>query len=81
MEYDDTNRGVLFRNEKKETEKHADYRGELNVDGTEFWLSAWVKESKNGKKFMSLSVKPKDEAPKRAPKKHDDDIDSDLPFN
>jgi hypothetical protein len=62
--YDDTNRGVLFKNEEKENERHADYRGSINVDGTEFWLNAWIKtSSKTGKKFMALSVKPKD-APK-----------------
>jgi hypothetical protein len=58
-EYDNTNRGVLFKNEEKESETHADYAGTINVDGTEFWLNAWIKEAKSGKKFMSLSVKPK----------------------
>lgn len=59
-DYDNTNRGVLFRNDKKENDRHADYRGNINVDGKEFWLDAWIKKSKDGKKtFMSLSVKPK----------------------
>jgi hypothetical protein len=60
--FDDTNRGVLFKNEKKENERHADYRGEINVAGKPFWLDAWIKtSSKTGKKFMSLSVKPKEQ--------------------
>jgi hypothetical protein len=43
-----------------------DYGGSINVDGAEFWLSAWIKTSKKtGQKFMSLSVKPKQ--PKAAP--------------
>jgi uncharacterized protein (DUF736 family) len=58
-DYDNTNRGVLFKNEKKESDRHADYRGNINVDGKEFWLDAWIKTSKAGKKFMSLSIKPK----------------------
>lgn len=58
-EYDNTNRGVLFKNEKKESDRHADYRGNINIDGKEFWLDAWIKKSKAGKNFMSLSVKPK----------------------
>ena len=59
-EYDNTNRGVLFKNQKKESDRHADYRGNINVDGKEFWLDAWIKKSKDGKTtFMSLSVKPK----------------------
>ena len=59
-DYDNTNSGALFKNERKETEKHADYRGSLNVDGTDYWVSSWIKTSKAGQKFMSLSVKRKD---------------------
>ena len=62
MEYDNTNRGVLFRNDKKESEKHPDFTGSIDVDGVDHYLSAWVKESKQGKKFFSLSVKAKDQA-------------------
>lgn len=59
-DYDNTNRGVLFKNEDKQSERHADYRGNINVNGQEFWLDAWIKKSRDGKKtFMSLSVKPK----------------------
>ena len=57
-DFDNTNRGALFRNNEKTEDKQPDYRGNINVDGTEFWLSAWLKTSKNGMKYMSLSVKP-----------------------
>ena len=57
--FDDTNHGVLFKNSQKEDPKHADYRGTINVDGNMFWLNAWLRTSKTGTKFLSLSVKPK----------------------
>lgn len=78
-EYDNTNRGVLFKNDRKESDSHPDYKGQINVDGTEFWLSAWIKESKEGKKFMSLSVSPK-ETKKPAPKKQAKQADDDIPW-
>lgn len=59
-EYDNANRGMLFRNERKESDSHPDHTGSINVGGVDYWLNAWVKTSKAGKKFFSLSVKPKD---------------------
>lgn len=59
MEYDNRNKGVLFKNEEKEQDNHADYRGSINIQGKEFWLNAWIRTSKKGNKFMSLSVKEK----------------------
>ena len=79
MEQKRDNSGVLFKNDKKEQEKHPDYKGSIMVDGTEYWLSAWIKEGKNGK-FMGLAVTPRDEQPpasKPTPKNLDD---SDIPF-
>lgn len=61
MEYDNTNRGVLFKNNDKETDNHPDYKGHGNLDGVDCWLSAWIKESKAGEKYMSLSMKPKEQ--------------------
>jgi hypothetical protein len=74
MAYDNTNSGALFKNDKKESEKHPDYRGSINVDGVDYWISAWLKTSQQGTKFMSLSVSPKEQAnyapaPAPAPRK------------
>jgi hypothetical protein len=57
-DFDDTNRGVLFRELNKESDKHPDYTGKLNVDGKDYYIAGWIRDSKKGTKFMSLSVKP-----------------------
>ena len=70
MEYLDVNRGALFRNDNKQQDNHPDYKGSIIVNGVDFWISAWLKTSeKTGKKFMSLSVKPKDAAKPVQPSK------------
>lgn len=79
MAYDNTNRGVLFKNDKKEADNHPDYKGKINVAGTEFWLSAWIKKSEDGGKYMSLSVTPKDAQQKQQKPKQKDE-DDDIPF-
>jgi len=83
MEYDTTNRGSLFKNDRKDDAKFPDYKGSINVDGTDYWLSAWIKVSKDGNKFMSLSVKNKNADASLQPKKkikQEQFDDSDLPF-
>lgn len=53
-------KGALFKNEKKESETHSDYKGNANIDGIEYWLSAWINTSaKDQKKYLSLSFTKK----------------------
>jgi uncharacterized protein (DUF736 family) len=82
MEYDNNNRGSLFKNDRKDDAKFPDYKGSINVDGIDYWLSAWIKISKDGNKFMSLSVKNKNAdaslQPKKKVKEEFDDLD--MPF-
>jgi len=53
--------GSLHKNDRKESPKHSDLKGSVvTPDGQEFWLDAWKKTSKEGKTWLSLSVKAKD---------------------
>ena len=58
------NTGALFNNAtNKKTDKHPDYTGNCKVNGKEMNISAWINESKAGKRYMSLKFdefKPKD---------------------
>jgi hypothetical protein len=75
--YDNSNRGALFKNTRKEKDTHPDYTGKIDVDGVEYWLSAWLKQGKSGT-FMSLSVKKKEAAGTFAPR--NDAMDDSIPF-
>lgn len=87
-DYDNTNSGALFKNDRKEKPNHPDYKGSLDVEGAQFWVSAWIKEGKKGR-FMSLALTPKEEqkpAPRQAQKPAGraptsfDDMPDDIPF-
>jgi len=59
MKYDNNLWGALFKNHKKEGQQ-PDYQGNCEIEGKEYWISGWVKDSKDGKKYMRLQFKPKD---------------------
>ena len=90
--YDNTNRGVLFKNDRKEKDTQPNMKGSINVEGVEYWVSAWTKEGQNGK-FISLSLTPKEQtqtaeqvAQKAVPPQRQQaapvvqDLDDDIPF-
>lgn len=84
MAYDNTNRGTMGRNKLKEKDTHPEFSGKCNIDGAEYWISGWVKES-NGEKFFSLSFRPKaapQQQPQTAQRSHGADpfVDDDIPF-
>ena len=78
------NTGSLFKNDKKETDSHPAYKGSALVDGQEYWLSAWINETKDGNRYMKLAFKAKEEQMSReqeAEEYHDSvDRDQDTPF-
>ena len=40
--YDNTNKGTLFKNDNAKKETDPAYKGQINVGGTEYWLSAFI---------------------------------------
>ena len=86
-QYDNTNRGAIWRNDNRQSDKHPHFSGSINVDGKEYWLSGWKRADDAGDRapLVSFSVRPKDENPSQsyqqsAPQKAQDDFSDDIPF-
>lgn len=54
--YDDTNRGTLWLDENKKSEKHPDFSGKLNIAGVEHYVSGWKRTTKTDKHVIDLSL-------------------------
>lgn len=50
--------GSLFRNEKKTTDNHPDYTGTTVVEGTKYFISAWVKKREGKNPYIRLVLQP-----------------------
>ncbi len=89
-EYSNTNRGSIWKNDKmRDGKQDPDFTGSLNVDGVEYWVSAWKRKEGAAAKAPALSftVKPKEAkpAPQRKPTGSArpslrDEINEDIPF-
>jgi len=80
-EYDNTNIGALFKNDKGDNEKRPDYTGKLDVAGKEYKLSAWIKSPKaGGKPFLSLKVQLGNESKPTVPARQEIAEQDDIPF-
>lgn len=56
--------GSLFVNKDKKTENHPDRTGTAKINGVEYRVAGWIKQSKNGTNFMSLSFsEPREKGP------------------
>lgn len=75
MAYEQNNNtGSLFKNDRKQNERHPDYTGSAFINGKSMRISAWVKTAKSGAKYMSLAFdepqpvqQPPTPAPRQAP--------------
>lgn len=76
MKYDNTNKGAIFKNEKRSKDTDPTMNGSINIEGVEYWVNAWTNTSKAGAKYLSLSVRPKEQ---QVAPVVEDDLD-DMPF-
>lgn len=85
MLHDNTNKGALFKNDRKKSPNQPDYRGQINVGGIEYWVSGWIKtagpNARNpGSKFLSVSLTAKDGNGPQPRALQSSILDDDIPF-
>lgn len=66
-QYDSNLSGVLFKNDKDGNEKRPDYKGSAEIEGVQYWVSAWIRNGAKGK-FMSMKYEAKEKQSAPAPK-------------
>ena len=81
MEYDNNNTGVLFRNETATPENKQPYMtGKCEVNGKEMQVAGWMKESKAGKKFLSLKFQEPQAKQQASKNNNNTSTTGDVPF-
>lgn len=72
MAYDNTNKGLIAKNDRKTQDSHPDITGSINVDGREYFINGWMKRrGSDGAPFYSLAVKPKAERAAEIRREHE----------
>ncbi len=75
----DVGRIVLFKERNKSNEKAPDLKGACNIDGVQYEIALWQRESKTGVKYLSGEVKLPRGRPDAEPSPQDDDLDAAIP--
>jgi hypothetical protein len=73
------NSGAVFVNDHKSEDNHPDRTGNALIGGRQYWVNGWLKKTKCGEPYLSLSFRAKDDTakPGGVPVKHGD---GDIPF-
>jgi uncharacterized protein (DUF736 family) len=73
----DPGKVVLFKERNKSNEKAPDLRGACNIDGVQYEIGIWERESARGVPYLSGVIKPARNQAASAERPPDD---SDIPF-
>ena len=87
MEYDNTNRGQIWKNEDRKSDTHPQFKGSMNIEGVEYWVSAWTRKPDANPKAPALTFsfkkkedKQDDQIPKTDSVSAVDEFDDKIPF-
>ena len=63
--YKNQDSAALFKNDKGNNPKRPDYRGKASVNGKDYQIAAWVNDTKDGEKYLSIKF----DSPEHKPQK------------
>ena len=78
--YDNTNQGAIWPNKNKTTDKHPTHTGSINVEGVEYWVSAWVGDKTKNQPSLNFKLQKKEAIQATKPKQQAPSDDYDIPF-
>lgn len=78
-EYDNTNTGALFKNNKK-ADNHPDYKGKINIEGKDWDIAGWIRTSKAGNTYMSMKISEPWKKEEQQVEQQQEDLNDPIPF-
>jgi hypothetical protein len=84
--YDNNNRGSIWKNEDCKTETDRQFKGDAEVNGVEYWVSGWLRKAGANPKAPAMSFSFKAKEQQSAPAQNQPqapanfDADGDIPF-
>ena len=68
-QYDNSNKGGVWKNDNRESEKHPHFKGNAEVGGVQYWVSGWLRnpDGNPNAPAMKFSFTPKENQPHAQP--------------
>ena len=74
------NSGSMFANDRKTEDAHPDRTGTAKISGVEYWVSGWLRTTKKGQPYLSLSFKTKNADNAKPKQSLRDNLNDQVPF-
>jgi hypothetical protein len=60
------NSGTIWVNDRKDQDTHPDRTGTARIGGADYWVNGWLRKTKDGKPYLALSFRHKQEQQAKA---------------
>ena len=74
------NSGSIWVNDRKEQDTHPDRTGSAKIGGVDYWVNGWLRKTNDGKPYLSLSFKPKQDKPAANNRSRAEELSDQIPF-